>query len=110
MVNDTFKTLATDWRKKDWTMAFDVLFVAIFKNRYNVSFFPVIWKYFTFQAIFEYFEKTFYYSVAGHFQYANTDQIMSFMSFIRIKFKDYFLNIILHVFNVFQVLIGNGKS
>ena len=75
----------------DWVIVFDASF---FKNWYNVSFFPVIWKYSTFQAIFEYFEKMFCYGVAGHFQHANTDHIMT-MSCIRIEFTDDYFNIIL---------------
>ena len=51
----------------------------------------------------------FYYSVAGHFQYANTDHIMT-MTFIRIEFADESFNIILREFNVRQVLIGNRNS
>ena len=60
-------------------------------------------------SIFDYFEKRFYYSVAGHFQHANTDHIMT-MSFIRIEFTDDSFNIILHEFNVCQVLVDNGNS
>ena len=48
-------------------------------------------------------------SVAGHFQHANTDHIMT-MSFSRIEFTDDSFNIIFHEFNVCQVLIGNGIS
>ena len=100
------KILLQIGRKRDWMIVFDVLFVAFFKNRYNVSFFIVIWKYSTFLAIFEYF-KRFYHNFAGHFQHANTDHIMT-MSFIRIEFTDYSFNIILREFDVCQVLIGNG--
>ena len=54
--------------------------------------------------------KQFYYSVTGYFQHANTDHIIT-MSFIRIEFTDNSFNIILHEFNVCQVLIGgNGNS
>ena len=49
------------------------------------------------------------YSVAGHYQHANTDHIMT-MSFIRIEFRDDSFNTILREFNVWQVLIGNGNS
>ena len=84
----TFKNLATDWKKRDWTIFFDVLFVTFFKNQHNVSSFSSIWKYSTFQVIFKYFKKSWYYSVAGSFQHANTDHIMT-MSFIRIEFTDF---------------------
>ena len=53
-----------------------------------------------------------YYKVrrnTGHFQYANTDHIMT-LSLIRIEFTDDSFNIILHEFNVCQVLIGNRIS
>ena len=49
------------------------------------------------------------YSVAGHYQHANTDHIMT-MSFIRIEFRDDSFNTILREFKVCQVLIGNGNS
>ena len=58
---------------------------------------------------FKQFWKEVYYSVAGHFQHANTDHIMS-MGFIRIEFTDDSFNIILCEFDVFQVLISNGNS
>ena len=50
-------------------------------------------------------KKRFKYSVAGHFQHANTNHIIT-MSFIRIEFKDDSFNIILREFNVCQVLIS----
>ena len=96
------KILLQIGRKRDWMIVFDVLFVAFFKNRYNVSFFIVIWKYSTFLAIFEYF-KRFFHNFAGHFQHANTDPIMT-ISFIRIESRDDSFNIILHEFNVWSVL------
>ena len=86
---------------------FDVLFVAFFRYRCSVSFFPVIWKYSIFQTIFEYCEKRFNYSVTRHFQHANTDYVMIFVG---IEFTDYFFYIILRGFNISQVLIGNGIS
>ena len=49
---------------------------------------------FHFYAIFEYFEKRFYYSIAGQFQHATTDHIMT-KSFIRIEFTDDSFNTIL---------------
>ena len=109
IVYDTFDNLATDLKKRDWAIIFDVLFVVFFQNRCNVSFFPVTWKHFTFQAIPEYFEERFYYSVARHFEHANTDHIIT-MSFIRIEFSDDTFYIILREFNVCQLLIGNGNS
>ena len=51
----------------------------------------------------------FYYSVGGHFQYANSDHIMA-LSFTRVEFTDDYFNTIVREFNVYQVLIGNGIS
>ena len=39
---DTFEKVTTDWKKRDWAIIFDVLFVSFFKNWYNVFFFTVI--------------------------------------------------------------------
>ena len=43
------------------------------------------------------------------FPHANTEHIMT-MTFMRIEFTDGSFNLILHEFNVCQVLIGNGNS
>ena len=92
-----FKNLAKDWKKRDWMIVFDVLFDVVFKYRYSVSFFPVIWKYSTFQTIFEYCEKRSNYSVTRHFQHANTDYVMIFVG---IEFTDDSFYIILREFNI----------
>ena len=47
--------------------------------------------------------------IAGHYQHANTDHIMT-MSFISIEFTGDSFNIILRERNVCQVLIDNGNS
>ena len=39
---DAFEYLATDWKKRDWTIVFDVLSITFFKNWYNVYFLPLI--------------------------------------------------------------------
>ena len=99
-LRSTLEDLATDSKKTDWTIAFDVLLVAIFKRSGQC---------FTFEAMFEYFEKGFNFSNGGLCQHANTDYIMT-MNFIRINFSGDFSNIILRDFNVCQVLIVNGIS
>ena len=40
-VYNTFENLAADWKKRDWTIVFDVRLVAFLKYMYNVSFFKV---------------------------------------------------------------------
>ena len=36
---DTFENLTADWKKRDWTIMFDVLFVAFFKYRHHDLFY-----------------------------------------------------------------------
>ena len=66
----------------------------LFKKLVQCSLFSSHLVIFHFYAIFEYFEKRFYYSIAGQFQHANTDHIMT-KSFIRIEFTDDSFNTIL---------------
>ena len=51
IVYDTFVNLSVDWKRRDWTIVFYVLFVAFFKYRYNAFFFPIIRKCFTFSIL-----------------------------------------------------------
>lgn len=78
-----------------------------FNYRYNISVFPVIRKYFTFFKKIENCEKRLNYNVAGHFQHASNDDVMT-MSFVRIKFTDD--SEFSRELNVYQVLIRNEVS